>query len=181
MRTHGTLTKWNDDRGFGLISPAGGGAELFVHVSAFPRDGRRPTIGEVISYETEAGSDGKTRAVAVMRPGQKARAQATRRSERERKPVGIAETVIAVLLLGGIAGYGYTRFKQSDAVDTPTQASLETAQSQDSSRFSCDGRTMCSQMTSCEEARYFVQHCPNTKMDGNGDGEPCEQQWCNAD
>lgn len=45
--------------------------------------------------------------------------------------------------------------------------------------FSCDGRQHCSQMTSCAEATYFIQHCPNTKMDGNHDGVPCEQLWCN--
>nr|WP_227671480.1 excalibur calcium-binding domain-containing protein [Psychrobacter sp. 72-O-c] len=44
--------------------------------------------------------------------------------------------------------------------------------------FSCDGRQHCSQMKSCEEATYFIQYCPNTKMDGNNDGIPCEQQWC---
>ena len=44
--------------------------------------------------------------------------------------------------------------------------------------FSCDSRKHCSQMTSCAEATYFIQHCPNTKMDGNNDGIPCEQQWC---
>lgn len=46
--------------------------------------------------------------------------------------------------------------------------------------FSCDGRTHCSEMRSCEEATYFIQHCPNTKMDGDGDGVPCEKQWCNG-
>ncbi|WP_262378709.1 excalibur calcium-binding domain-containing protein [Luteimonas viscosa] len=46
------------------------------------------------------------------------------------------------------------------------------------SAYTCDGRTHCSQMRSCEEATYFIQHCPNTKMDGNGDGVPCERQWC---
>ncbi|MGF6692935.1 excalibur calcium-binding domain-containing protein [Pseudomonas sp. D(2018)] len=45
--------------------------------------------------------------------------------------------------------------------------------------YSCDGRTYCSQMSSCEEATYFLQHCPGVKMDGNNDGVPCEQQWCN--
>lgn len=44
--------------------------------------------------------------------------------------------------------------------------------------FHCDGRTHCSEMTSCEEAMYFLRHCPGVKMDGNGDGVPCEQQWC---
>ena len=46
-------------------------------------------------------------------------------------------------------------------------------------QYVCDGRTHCSQMRSCEEAIYFIQHCPNTKMDGNNDGVPCEKQWCN--
>jgi hypothetical protein len=50
--------------------------------------------------------------------------------------------------------------------------------SQSSSRFSCDGRTHCSQMTSCEEATFFIQNCPGTEMDGDGDGVPCESQWC---
>ena len=57
MRHHGTLTRWNDARGFGFIAPAGGKGEIFVHVSAFPADGRRPQVGEVVSYLTEQGPD----------------------------------------------------------------------------------------------------------------------------
>ena len=44
--------------------------------------------------------------------------------------------------------------------------------------FACDGRTSCSQMTSCDEATFFLQHCPDVKMDGERDGIPCERQWC---
>ena len=44
--------------------------------------------------------------------------------------------------------------------------------------FHCDGRTRCSEMRSCAEARYFLAHCPGVKMDGNHDGVPCEKQWC---
>lgn len=47
-----------------------------------------------------------------------------------------------------------------------------------SASFHCDGRTHCSQMTSCEEAQYFLAHCPGVEMDGNHDGVPCEKQWC---
>lgn len=46
-------------------------------------------------------------------------------------------------------------------------------------KFECDGRQYCSQMTSCAEATYFIQHCPDPKMDGDSDGVPCERQWCN--
>ncbi len=49
----------------------------------------------------------------------------------------------------------------------------------ESSVYECDGRQHCSQMTSCAEATYFLNNCPNTKMDGNHDGVPCETQWCN--
>ena len=44
--------------------------------------------------------------------------------------------------------------------------------------YRCDGRTRCTQMTSCEEATYFIQNCPNTEMDGDNDGIPCESQHC---
>jgi hypothetical protein len=43
--------------------------------------------------------------------------------------------------------------------------------------FECDGRQHCSQMSSYQEAKYFLQHCPNTKMDGDNDGIPCERQF----
>ncbi|KXJ61804.1 MAG: hypothetical protein AXW14_17855 [Alteromonas sp. Nap_26] len=43
--------------------------------------------------------------------------------------------------------------------------------------FKCDGRQYCSQMTSYEEAKYFLKNCPNTKMDGDDDGIPCERQF----
>ena len=43
----------------------------------------------------------------------------------------------------------------------------------------CDGRKHCSQMKSCAEAKYFLANCPGVKMDGDRNGIPCEQQWCN--
>ena len=65
----------------------------------------------------------------------------------------------------------------SSFVSQPTPSARTSAQA--ASQFTCDGRTHCSQMRSCAEATYFIQHCPNTKMDGNNDGVPCERQWCN--
>lgn len=46
-----------------------------------------------------------------------------------------------------------------------------------SSQYRCDGRQHCSQMRSYDEAVFFLRHCPNTKMDGDGDGIPCERQF----
>lgn len=41
-------------------------------------------------------------------------------------------------------------------------------------QFKCDGRQHCSQMHSRAEAKFFIRNCPNTKMDGDRDGIPCE-------
>ena len=48
----------------------------------------------------------------------------------------------------------------------------------DAATFTCDGRQHCSQMHSCDEATFFVKHCPGVTMDGDNDGLPCEDQWC---
>lgn len=63
------------------------------------------------------------------------------------------------------------RPQAAGATGPPTQAEQR-------SSFRCDGRTHCSQMTSCAEAKYFLANCPGVKMDGDRDGTPCEQQWC---
>jgi len=44
--------------------------------------------------------------------------------------------------------------------------------------FQCSGKVYCSQMTSCKEALFYQKNCPGTKMDGDGDNIPCEEQWC---
>jgi hypothetical protein len=46
-----------------------------------------------------------------------------------------------------------------------------------SAQFSCQGKTHCSQMSSFEEAKFYLDNCPGTKMDGDGDGIPCERQF----
>lgn len=38
--------------------------------------------------------------------------------------------------------------------------------------------TFCSEMASCEEAKFYQSNCPGTIIDGDGDGVPCESQWC---
>ena len=90
-----------------------------------------------------------------------------------------------ILAFAGMGLAGYHRYQGRVADDVPPSGTsplatpLEAAPATGaSSPFKCDGRTHCSQMTSCAEATFFLQHCPNTAMDGNNDGVPCERQWC---
>jgi len=179
MRVHGTLIKWNDDRGFGFIRPAKGDSEIFVHVSAFPRDGVRPHVEEVISFEIETGKDGRQRAVRVMRPGHRAAPLKVRTSRHVRSRRQWLGAVISALLIVGVGEHIYSRF--SNAPSSPPihdYDSFVEVEEEVPARFQCDGRTRCSQMKSCAEATYFIENCPNTEMDGDNDGVPCERQWC---
>ena len=63
----------------------------------------------------------------------------------------------------------------------PVAPEVSTSPDLEPATFKCDGRKYCSQMTSCAEAKRFLQNCPNTEMDGDGDGVPCESQWCRFD
>ena len=67
MRFEGTLTRWNDERGFGFITPQPAGHDVFVHVSAFARDGRRPVLHDAVTFEITQTADGKKQAMAVRR------------------------------------------------------------------------------------------------------------------
>ncbi len=41
VRHKGKITSWNDERGFGFVTPAGGGERVFLHITAIC-DRRRP-------------------------------------------------------------------------------------------------------------------------------------------
>ena len=83
----------------------------------------------------------------------------------------------ALVMVGWRSYHRYTATHLAEAEGFSGEPAAEPAVERQST-YQCDGRVYCSQMTSCEEARWFLQHCAGTKMDGEGDGVPCEKQWC---
>lgn len=181
MRLTGTLRSWKDDRGFGFIAPTHGGAELFVHINALPKDGTRPTVGEKLTYELGRGKNGQPQAVNVQREaiGQRLERARTRRPE-ARQSRSVLTRVSGFVVLLAIGTFLFNQYQKRLAV-APSQTKPMMSRSEpaiEARGFKCDGRTHCSQMTSCTEAKFFLKNCPGTQMDGNNDGTPCEQQWC---
>jgi CspA family cold shock protein len=60
MRQNGTVKFFNASKGYGFITPDGGGNDVFVHVTAVEQSGISSlNDGMRISFETEADKRGK--------------------------------------------------------------------------------------------------------------------------
>ena len=124
----GTLAKWNEERGFGFIAPAQGGQEIFVHASAFPRDGRPPRVNEALSFAVELNNDGKKRATGVRRPTNPASTGQTLHRRytgypptagirMSRKPRATGSRVVMVIIVLALGAYAYKQYgRQTEAL-----------------------------------------------------------------
>jgi len=55
----GTVKWFNETKGFGFITPEGGGEDIFVHFSAIQSQGFRTLAeGQAVTYDVERGPKG---------------------------------------------------------------------------------------------------------------------------
>jgi endonuclease YncB( thermonuclease family) len=148
-----------------------------VRISA--RDDYGRTVGKVFDGSTDVGD-------RMVRDGH----AWSMRFKYDRGPY-VSEERMAIALKRGLHGEGGAvmprDFRQRHgecahpagaAKTSRAPAALPAAVTVAAAGRRCDGRLYCSQMTSCEEATWFLKQCPGTKMDGDDDGVPCETQWC---
>lgn len=195
MRYQGKITKWNDGKGFGFISRNDNNQQIFVHISAFEnaQQQRRPTVGEVVSFEV--ADDIKkglqaynviylNRQSSVLMPNKSARKPAVSNTVVR---LGTVVKIFGVLLIGAVLYKNMdvlnarTTHKAYESITPETSESIRTnkvAGRESNQIFTCSGKTNCSEMSSCDEAMYYLKHCPGTIADGDHDGIPCEDQWC---
>jgi cold shock CspA family protein len=175
MRLQGRIESWNDQRGFGFVVQNATEKKAFVHISAFADRRHRPVVGALVTYELGSDERGRSKALEVRYVSSKAR-----RDRSTSIPLGaIVAGAIVVLVIGSVA---YVRVSHPNST---VEASVDKLVSNREAlranpEFRCDPqKSSCSKMTSCAEAYFHKERCGVDNMDGDADGIPCEQQWCN--
>jgi len=183
IRSKGTLSKWIDDKGFGFLTPEKGKKETFVHISAFDRNiSRRPIVGDIIFYHVKIDEKGKSKAYDAVIEGvapivKKSPFRPKKHHKEHQSKNSWRIFVLCIALLIGGGGTIFNHFKLATVQRGP--AGTQHSNTSSHAQYTCAGKTRCNQMTSCEEATFYLKNCTGTMMDGDGNGRPRESQWCN--
>jgi cold shock CspA family protein len=182
-RARGKLKNWNAGKGYGFIRPDDGGKDVFVHIKDIGATARPPRQGDVIQYQVMSDGTGRARAGDIeieglpRLPRQRMPTRAPRNAGRHggrQSRVGWGVVVLPIVAVIGL--YAHRTEPVKEFFVSPTVESQPISQARDNYR--CEGKQRCFEMTSCNEAKFYIRNCPDTKMDGDGDGVPCEDQLC---
>jgi len=100
MRNNGRITEWNDEKGYGFVTPDAGVDRVFVHVRAFEKRGKRPVVGDRVSYELTVDAQRRANAARLRYVDARANRSETRRP-------GFPRCTTGLLALGAIGLLAY--------------------------------------------------------------------------
>lgn len=92
MRTKGKITSWNDEKGFGFITPNTGGKRVFIHIKAFGNRNRRPEVNQTVTFALSTDKQGRPCAVKATLAGD-------RLTQQSRQANGSIYIIIATFFL----------------------------------------------------------------------------------
>uniref|UniRef100_UPI0025832005 cold shock domain-containing protein n=1 Tax=uncultured Acinetobacter sp. TaxID=165433 RepID=UPI0025832005 len=185
---------YNENKGYGFIQREDHEKDLFFHISDFPYKQFPPRIGEKLKFRI-VSENGRIKAENIIRldfkiedkqspsySKRQIRSQYKKRKPQE-KSLNLLEFFIGVfiflvflaVLIPFLSGI-YKRESLKIQAVVPVEKISSTA-TNSVSQYRCDGRVYCSEMKSYDEAVFFINNCSGTKMDGDGDGVPCESQF----
>jgi len=176
----GQLKRWDDGKGFGFITPENGQSDVFIHISSLKKINRRPVIGDVVHFRIETDGNGKKRAVNATIEGATLAQARVQKNKVKTKNNKIGSQLFSIVLVVIIGVFVFNKIKENNETSVLERKPRSSAPNNEkTNKFTCSGKTYCSEMSSCEEAWFYQNNCPGTKMDGDNDGIPCESQWCN--
>lgn len=101
MRAIGKIASWNDEKGFGFITPSAGGKQTFVHIKAFSNRSRRPEINQVVSYSLSSDRQGRPCAVNATLAGD--RLPQTKRKKNGALPIAGATLFLVFVVISVVS------------------------------------------------------------------------------
>lgn len=122
MRQQGRLTEWNDGKGFGFVTSLDTESRVFVHISEFPSDKRRPIASDLVIYSLGQDEQGRpcAKEVAFLTP--------TRAAATPPKRIRITPALAAVLVAAAIALPVFAGLSQVGKTDPVASAPAQTDQ-----------------------------------------------------
>jgi uncharacterized membrane protein YsdA (DUF1294 family)/cold shock CspA family protein len=99
VRFKGKITDWNDDKGYGFVTPSEGGPRVFVHIKSFVNRQRRPVGNELVIYELTSDARGRPQGVNIAFVGDRSSVRASTGSGS-----GIGALSFTVLFLAFVVG-----------------------------------------------------------------------------
>lgn len=195
MLHQGKLKDWNSTQGRGFIQRDKAGPDISISSSGFRKKPAVLNDGDSIFFQIEVDSDGKLRAVAAYKAGQHfAPAPELKKPTLLSLPMQRLLSVLVTLSILAWLGYQSlylfraeaslpaVALQQSSELPNPTVLAdnpvWPPVLPHSDVEFQCEGKRYCSEMRSCEEAKFYLNNCPDVMLDGNKDGVPCERQHC---
>lgn len=193
MLHQGKLRDWNPGNGSGFIQQEKAGPDIRISSSGFRKKPENLQDGDSIFFQIEVDPQGKPKAVFAYRAGQHfAPAPAVKKPALSSLPFQQLLSVVVTLSILAWLGYQSMHLLRAEVSSPAVTGGIETAdpqsttasfenpvwppiQAQQYPQFQCEGKQHCSEMSSCDEARFYLKNCPNVLIDGDNDGRPCEK------
>jgi cold shock CspA family protein len=169
MRLQGKIKSWDKTKGFGFITPNGGGKDVFFHVTNINKSNGLLEVGNLVSYEMPDDASKRQQAVNVEIVDEKV-TQGIQASSLFIYPLILMSGLIVLVIYNLVQYPGIT-------IQETLYKSIYVRDYKNSG-FTCEGKTQCSEMVSCKEALYNQDNCGVTEIDEDNDGIPCEEQLC---
>jgi len=180
VRSQGRIIQWLDGEGHGLIKCNETEEEIFVEAQALPQRQDAPRLGELVSFELQLSESGMhaVRLQYVNRPHfviKPARIDVKPRKKN-------FSSLVIMMVFGFFVLNFMAPHNLPDAIESGRQENAGSQENQRpnvDTRFECEGKKSCADLSACEEAVFYVENCPDTLLDM--DILACKTRWCNVD
>lgn len=194
MLHQGKLKDWDPARGTGFLQQDKAGPDIHISSTGFRKKPDQLKDGDQIFFQIEVDPQGKAKAVFAYKAGQHfVPAPAVKKPALSSLPFQQLLSVLVSLSILAWLGYLLSAHAAFSLKSVEEQVETEVLnngkvvldspvwppiQNQYYEPFQCEGKQHCSEMLSCDEARFYLKNCPDVLIDGDNDGIPCERQHC---